>query len=135
MEKIWYMDQNKKVAEKRQNEELKQAMKQWSDARAWVENEIQRKKEHQNTATNFNDVRKFVRTNWKTKNFDYENANPLEEETSEDEDDLSYYSEEENTKTQEQQRQSQVPINKRNTEYIDEDYGEEDEDANEETEQ
>jgi len=34
-----------------------------------MEAEIQRKKEHQNFATNFAKSRGFVRTNWKSKNF------------------------------------------------------------------
>jgi hypothetical protein len=46
--------------------------------------EIQRKKEHQNVATNFEKARGFVRRSFKSKNFDYRN-NPLMEESSEDE--------------------------------------------------
>ena len=49
-----------------------------------MEVEIQRKKEHQNFATNFEKARGFVRQSWKSKNFDYRN-NPLLEESSEDE--------------------------------------------------
>lgn len=58
-------------------------MKEWSDARARMEMEIQRKKEHMNEGTNFKEARGFVRKNWKTKNFNYEN-NPLLEESSTD---------------------------------------------------
>jgi nuclear transport factor 2 (NTF2) superfamily protein len=36
-----------------------------------VEVEIQRKKEHQNFATNFEKARGFVRQNWKSKKSDY----------------------------------------------------------------
>jgi hypothetical protein len=35
-------------------------------------------------------VRGFVRNNWKSKNFDYENGNPLLEESSEEEDEYEY---------------------------------------------
>ena len=37
-----------------------------------MEAEIQRKKEHLNVATNFEKARGFVRTNWKSKNFNPE---------------------------------------------------------------
>lgn len=58
-------------------------MKEWSNAKQRLESEIQRKKEHQNFATNFQ-ARGFVRSNWKTKNYNPEN-NPLLEESSSDE--------------------------------------------------
>lgn len=64
---------------------MKQHLKEWSDAKSRIETEIQRKKEHQNVASNF-EVRGFVRKNWKTKNFNPEN-NPLLEESSEEEED------------------------------------------------
>lgn len=35
-----------------------------------MECEFQRKKEHMNFATNFEQARGFVRSNWKSKNFD-----------------------------------------------------------------
>lgn len=57
-------------------------MKEWSDARARIEVEIQRKKEHQNFGSNFQS-RGFVRQNWKSKNFNHNN-NPLLEESSTD---------------------------------------------------
>ena len=44
-----------------------------------MEAEIQRKKEHLNFATNFEKARGFVRTNWKSKNF-----NPKDEPTQQD---------------------------------------------------
>jgi hypothetical protein len=44
-------------------------MNQWGQARGRIEAEIQRKKEHQNAATNFEKARGFVRTDWKSKNF------------------------------------------------------------------
>lgn len=44
-------------------------MNQWGQARTRIEAEIQRKKEHQNQATNFEKARGFVRTDWKSKNF------------------------------------------------------------------
>ncbi len=46
MEKLWSQHKNKELADKRRDEELKQTVKEWSDARARVEVEIQRKKEH-----------------------------------------------------------------------------------------
>lgn len=48
-----------------------------------MEAEIQRKKEHQSFATNFEKARGFVRTNWKSKNFKPED-NPCEEDSSTD---------------------------------------------------
>jgi hypothetical protein len=75
---------------------LKQTVKEWSDARARMEVEIQRKKEHQNFATNFEKARGFVRSNWKTKNFDYRD-NPLVEESSEEEYDLEEDEDEESS--------------------------------------
>jgi hypothetical protein len=44
-------------------------LNQWAQARGRLESEIQRKKEHLNFATNFEKTRGFVRTNWKSKNF------------------------------------------------------------------
>ena len=49
-----------------------------------MEAEIQRKKEHLNFATNFQKSRGFVRTNWKSKNFDPK-ADPCAESSSTDE--------------------------------------------------
>lgn len=45
-------------------------MNQWGQARTRIEAEIQRKKEHNKDATNFEKARGFVRTNWKTKGYD-----------------------------------------------------------------
>lgn len=70
------------LAEKRRDEELKQTLKEYSDAKTRMEVEIQRKKEHQNFGSNF-EARGFVRSNWRTKNFNPEN-NPLSEESSTD---------------------------------------------------
>jgi hypothetical protein len=86
LEKFWHQNQNRLLMDKRRNEELQQTMKEWSDARARMEMEIQRKKEHLNEGTNFAEARGFVRKNWKTKNFNYEN-NPLLEESSTDTED------------------------------------------------
>lgn len=58
-------------------------MNQWSQARARMEAEIQRKKEHKNFATNFEKARGFVRTNWKSKNFN-PSENPCELDSSTD---------------------------------------------------
>lgn len=40
IEKIWFENQNRKINEKRREEELKHAMKEWSDAKARLEVEI-----------------------------------------------------------------------------------------------
>ena len=40
IEKMWFLSQNKQVADKRREEELKQTLKDWSDARARVEMEV-----------------------------------------------------------------------------------------------
>ena len=48
------------MAEKRRDEELKQHLKEWSDAKSRLEIDIQRKKEHQNFGSNFNEVRGYV---------------------------------------------------------------------------
>ncbi len=58
-------------------------MNQWSQARARMEAEMQRKKEHSNFATNFEKARGFVRTNWKSKNFN-PSENPCELDSSTD---------------------------------------------------
>ena len=63
-----------------------------------MESEIQRRKEHLNEATNFEKARGFVRTNWKTKNWD-PNDDPTEEPSSSDsEDHRSAYNEEQRDK-------------------------------------
>jgi hypothetical protein len=67
---MWYFAKNKELANKRRDEETKQFLKQWSQARGRFEAEVQRRKEHINFATNFAEARGFVRTNWKSKNFD-----------------------------------------------------------------
>ena len=53
LEKAWFEYQNRKLAEKRRDEETKQIMNEWSRARGRMEAEIQRRKEHLNFATNF----------------------------------------------------------------------------------
>ena len=80
VEKMWFLSANKQVADKRRDEEMKQTLKEWSDARARIEIECQRKQEHQNSATKF-ESRAFRRSNWKTKNFDPK-SNPLFDSTS-----------------------------------------------------
>ena len=52
-----------------------------------MESEIQRRKEHTNFATKFENARGFVRTNWKSKNFD-PNKDPTAEDSSTDESDI-----------------------------------------------
>jgi hypothetical protein len=85
VEKIWFQNQNRMLQEKRRNEEMKQNIKDWADAKERVEGEIQRRKEHREAGSNF-EVRGFVRRNWKSKHWDPQN-NPLLEESSTDEED------------------------------------------------
>lgn len=68
MEKYWFDSQNKELADKRREEEAKQMMKDWGNARGRMESEIARKKEHLNVATNFAKARGWQRSNWKSKN-------------------------------------------------------------------
>jgi len=81
---MWYHAKNKELADKRRDEETKQFLKQWSHARGRFEAEVQRRKEHINFATNFAEARGFVRTNWKSKNFDPRD-DPTQYESSTDE--------------------------------------------------
>ncbi len=67
-------------------------MKEWGDARARMEEEIQRKNEHQSFGTNFKEARGFVRQNWESKHWDPE-KNPLVYDSSSEYDD-EYYDEE-----------------------------------------
>lgn len=83
---MWLQHQNKKLADKRRDEELRHTIKEWSDAKARMEVEIQRKNEHRNFGTNFEKARGFVRSNWKTKNFD-PTKNPLVLDSSTDSED------------------------------------------------
>jgi hypothetical protein len=53
-----------------------------------MEAEIQRKKEHLNVATNFEKARGFVRSNWKSKNFN-PNDDPTKLDSSTDESDVA----------------------------------------------
>ena len=53
-----------------------------------MEAEIMRKKEHIQVATNFEKARGFVRTNWKSKNFD-PNDDPTKYDSSTDESELA----------------------------------------------
>lgn len=68
LEKYWFDSKNKELADKRREEEAKQMMKDWGNARGRMESEIARKKEHLNVATNFAAARGWQRTNWKSKN-------------------------------------------------------------------
>ena len=60
--------------------------REWAQARGRMEAEIQRRKEHLNDATNFEKARGFVRTNWKTKNWN-PNADPTQDSSSSDSED------------------------------------------------
>ena len=85
---MWFEAQNRKLAEKRRDEETRHIMNEWSEARARMEAEIQRKKEHVNQATNFAKARGFVRTNWKSKNFNPKD-DPTQYDSSTDESELA----------------------------------------------
>lgn len=74
--------------EKRRDEETKAILHDWADARGRMESEIQRRKEHNEVATNFERARGFVRKNWKSKNFD-PNDDPTKYDSSTDEDELA----------------------------------------------
>ena len=76
------------MAEKRRDEETKAILHEWSEARGRMEAEIQRKKEHLNVATNFEKARGFVRSNWKSKNFN-PNDDPTKLDSSTDESDVA----------------------------------------------
>ena len=95
-------------------------MKEWSDAKQRMEAEIQRKKEHKTVGSNFEKARGYVRSNWKTKNFNPLN-NPLLEESSTE-------SEEEDNQTEANVAVTVVQGKKANA-YND--YGEEDEEIQE----
>lgn len=69
MEKMWFEDKNKLLQNKRLDEETKQVLNDWSETRSRMESEISRRKEHMVSATNFAKVRGFVRSCWKTKNY------------------------------------------------------------------
>ena len=74
------------MADKRRDEETQQFLKEWAGARGRMETEIQRRKEHLNDATNFEKARGFIRTNWKSKNFNPLN-DPTQYDSSTDEED------------------------------------------------
>ncbi|TNV83407.1 hypothetical protein FGO68_gene17165 [Halteria grandinella] len=85
IEKMWFLSQNKQVADKRREEEMKATLKEWSQARGRVEGEVKRKQEHQNSATKFAESRGYQRSNMKTKGYNHE-INPLLESSSSDDD-------------------------------------------------
>ena len=62
-------------------------MREWAQARGRMESETQRRKEHINEATNFEKARGFVRTNWKTKNWN-PNDDPTQVDSSTDSEDV-----------------------------------------------
>jgi len=118
MEQIWFEHQNRRLQEKRRDEETKQIMNEWGQTRGRMEAEIQRRKEHINFATNFEEARGFVRTNWKSKNF-----NPNDDPTQSDSSEPSYGEEDE------EEENDQVPVeinNRSNNRNHNDDYGSED---------
>jgi hypothetical protein len=68
LEKMWRQSKNREIAEKRCNDELKQNMKEWGDAKARYEEDLQRKNENMWFGSNFV-ARAFTRKT-KTKNID-----------------------------------------------------------------
>jgi len=70
LEQYWFDEKNKDLADKRRDEEAKQTMKTWGQARGRMEAEISRKKENINAATNFEKARGWTRSNWKSKHHD-----------------------------------------------------------------
>ena len=69
---------------------MRASVKEWSEAKSRIEGEIQRRKEHTQTGTNFQKARAFVRKSWKSKNF-----NPLHNPLTEESSDEDYGSEDE----------------------------------------
>ena len=67
LDKYWFDAKNKELADKRRDEEAKQTMKTWGQARGRMEAEMSRKKEHLNEATNFEKARGWSRQSFKTK--------------------------------------------------------------------
>jgi hypothetical protein len=53
LEKFWFDFKNKELADKRREEEAKETMKEWGQARGRMESEMARKKEHLTVGTNF----------------------------------------------------------------------------------
>ena len=86
LEAIWFEHKNKQLGDKRRDEETAAYLREWCQARGRMEAEIQRRKEHLNEATNFEKARGFVRTNWKTKNWN-PNDDPTQMDSSTDSED------------------------------------------------
>ena len=82
---MWFNHKNKQLADKRRDEESHAYLREWCQARGRMEAEVQRRKEHINEATNFEQARGFVRTNWKTKYWN-PNDDPTQEDSSSDSD-------------------------------------------------
>lgn len=53
LEKLWYENMNKNISEKRTEEEIKQTLLEWKEAKSRVEGELQRRKEHLIEGSNF----------------------------------------------------------------------------------
>ena len=126
LEHYWFAHANKKLADKRRNEETQQFLKQWAGARGRMEAEIQRRKEHLNDATNFEQARGFVRTNFKSAKFP-PNSDPTQWESSTDE------SDEDVGAALRAERQDQVPDNiaSQHQEYTIDEHGREEDDEEE----
>ena len=81
LEKMWYENINKDIAEKRTQEEIRQSIHDWKNAKSRIEGEIQRKKEHMIEGSNFNTcfgTRAYTaQPGVRDKDYDF-NQNPLE---------------------------------------------------------
>ena len=94
LEQVWFQYQNKKLADKRRDEETQAYIREWAQARGRMEAEIQRRKEHLNEATNFEKARGFVRTNWKTKNWNPNDDPTCQDSSTDSEDEAVIYQDE-----------------------------------------
>ena len=126
LERYWFKGVNQALQEKRTAEEIRLSLREWSEARARLESEIQRRKEHRVAASQF-EARAFVRSSFKSKHF-RPGDNPLECESSESEEELVVMSE--------SQMQSTMPQTEKKerlvvSEYRDEEIKEEEEEEEE----
>lgn len=86
LEKVWFYHKNKQLQDKRRDEESLAFLREWRIAKGRFEAEVQRRKEHLNEATDFQKARGFVRTCWKTKNWNPD-EDPCQYDSSSDSED------------------------------------------------
>ena len=94
LEKVWFYHKNKQLQDKRRDEETLAFLREWRIAKGRMDAEIQRRKEHLNEATDFEKARGFVRTCWKTKNWNPDD-DPTQFDSSTDSEDVADQNEEE----------------------------------------